>query len=207
MAIKNVVFDLGGVLIKWDPRACYRRVFNNDEQMEYFLNNICTSAWNAQMDKGRTFDECIAELSQLHPEYSDKIALWKTGWIDMLCGTIPEGMALFNAIRASGKYTCYALTNWATETFPIACRKFPFLHDFEGIVVSGEEKMIKPEKGLYLTLLERYHLNPEECLFIDDKAENIVTAKSRGMTTLLFKNPAEDAQKAAKLLKIKLSAA
>ena len=202
MAIKNVVFDFGGVLIDWNPRYAYKQVFHDDEKMEYFLNNICTGEWNSQMDRGRSFDECIAELSTEHPEYKEQIAMWKTKWGDMLGGTIAQGLELLNAVKKSEKYIPYGLTNWSAETFPIAYKRFPFLNDFEGIVVSGEEKMIKPEKGIFLTLFERYHLNPEESLFIDDKEANLATARSRGMHTVLFADPEEGYKKALKLLKL-----
>lgn len=204
MAIKNVVFDFGGVLIDWDPRYAYKDVFNDDEKMEYFLTNVTTGEWNSQMDKGRTFDECIKELSSQYPEYADKIAIWKTGWEKMLGGTVPQGVKLLDLVKKSSKYTIYGLTNWSAETFPIAYKHFPFLNDFEGIVVSGEEKMIKPEKGIFLTLFERYHLNPEECLFLDDNIKNIETAKSRGMHVIHFQDPDEGFEKAVKLLKLKV---
>ncbi|MBO6258575.1 MAG: HAD family phosphatase [Succinivibrio sp.] len=205
MAIKNVVFDFGGVLLDWNPRYLYKDVFNDDEKMEYFLNNVTTSAWNSQMDKGRPFSEAIKELCKQFPEFDDQIKMYKTHWPQMIKGTIPQGVELLNAVKQSGKYLIYGLTNWSAETFPVAYQRFSFLReDFEGIVVSGEEKMIKPEKGLFLTLFERYHLNPEECLFIDDNQRNIDTAKSRGMHTVLFDNPEEAKLKVAKILHLTL---
>ncbi|MCR5536952.1 MAG: HAD family phosphatase [Succinivibrio sp.] len=186
MAIKNVVFDFGGVLIDWNPRHFYKDVFHDDEKMEYFLNNVTTSAWNSQMDKGRSFDDCIRELCKQFPEYSDEIKMYKTGWTKMISGEIPEGVQLLQAVKKSGQYVTYGLTNWSAETFPYAFSHFKFMQEFEGIVVSGEEKMIKPDKGIFLTLFERYHLDPEECLFIDDNTKNIETAKSRGMTCVHF---------------------
>ncbi|MDD6318168.1 MAG: HAD family phosphatase [Succinatimonas hippei] len=200
MAIKNVIFDLGGVLIDWNPVYVYKSVFHDEAKLKYFLENVCTSEWNAQMDRGRSFDECIKELQDKFPDYKNEIAMWKTRWVDMLQGSITQGVELFNAVKKSGKYTCYALTNWSAETFPTAFKLFPFLNDFEGIVVSGEEKMTKPDKGLYLTLFERYHLNPEECLYIDDNDDNIKTGKSRGMVTISFKDPEEGYKKAMKRL-------
>ena len=205
MAIKNVIFDLGGVLIDWNPRYLFRKVFNDDERMEYFLHNVATAAWNSQMDAGRPFEEGISELRSQFPEFSEQIKLYYTGWEQMLGGTIPEGVALLEAIRQSGRYVTYALTNWSAQTFPTAYARFDFLKDFEGIVVSGEEKMIKPAKGLYLTLLERYHLEPTECLFIDDNPANVATAVSRGMTGEVFDNPPVCAARIAKLLGVTLN--
>lgn len=203
VAIRNVIFDLGGVLIDWNPRYVYKSVFNDEEKLDYFLNNVCTGEWNSQMDRGRTFDECIRELQAQHPEFKDEIALWKTRWTEMLAGTITQGIELFNAVKKSGKYTMYALTNWSAETFPYAYKHFPFLNDFEGIVVSGEEKMTKPDKGIFLTLFERYHLTPEECLYIDDNEKNLETGRSRGMVTISFADPEEGYKKALKRLNLK----
>ncbi|MBQ9274387.1 MAG: HAD family phosphatase [Succinivibrio sp.] len=204
MAIRNVIFDFGGVLIDWDPRYVYRSLFKDDGKMEYFLAHICTSEWNAQMDKGLSFDECIAELSAQYPDYAEFIGYWKTKWPQMLGGQIDCGVALLDAVQKSGRYTAYGLTNWSAETFPIAFESFKFLQNLEGIVVSGEEKTIKPEKGIYLTLLERYKLNPEECLFIDDNEANLVTARSRGIQTVLFSPRESAAQEAARLLELSL---
>ncbi|MGN0908554.1 MAG: HAD family hydrolase [Succinivibrio sp.] len=203
MAIKNVVFDLGGVLIDWNPAYVYKSVFHDDAKLKYFLENVCTGEWNSQMDRGRPFDDCIRELQAKFPEYKDEIAMWKTRWPDMLQGSITQGVELLNAVKKSGKYTPYALTNWSAETFPIAFKLFPFLNDFEGIVVSGEEKMTKPDKGLYLTLFERYRLNPEECLYVDDNDANIETGRSRGMVAISFKDPEEGYKKAMKRLNLK----
>ena len=202
MTIKNVVFDLGGVLIDWNPRYLYKSVFNDTERMEYFINNIVTSEWNSQMDKGKPFAEAIRELTAEHPEFSKEIAMYHAGWPQMIKGEIKEGVDLLNEVKNSQKFLIFALTNWSAETFPLAYKKFPFLADFEGIVVSGEEKMIKPDKGIFLTLLERYHLNPEECLFIDDNLNNINTAKSRGMSAVHFKDPKKACAEVKKILKI-----
>ena len=202
MTIKNVVFDFGGVLIDWNPRYFYSSVFNDDEKMEYFIQNIVTSTWNAQMDKGRTFEECINELCGQHPEYKDQISLYRKGWKKMISGEIESGVNLLKKIQATGKFKIYGLTNWSAETFPYAYNTFKFLQSFEGIVVSGEEKMIKPEKGIYLTLLERYNLVPEETFFMDDNVRNVETALSRGIHALQFTGSKENIQQICKTLGI-----
>lgn len=204
MTIKNVVFDFGGVLLDWNPRYLYRDVFKDDEKMEYFIKNIVTSTWNAQMDRGRTFAECMKELSDLNPEFKDEIYLYRSGWEKMLKGEIPEGMKVFNAVLNSGKFKMYGLTNWSAETFPYAYNTYPCLQKLEGIVVSGEEKMIKPEKGIYLTLLERYNLVPEETFFMDDNINNVEVALSRGMHAVQFTGTDENLQQIAKILDIKI---
>lgn len=204
MAIKNVVFDFGGVLLDWNPRYFYRDIFKNDEKMEYFMKNIITSTWNAQMDRGRTFEECMHELAELNQDFAAEINMYRTGWETMLKGEIPEGIKLFNAVENSGKFKMYGLTNWSAETFPYAFNKYKFLQKLEGIVVSGEEKMIKPEKGIYLTLLERYNLKPEETFFVDDNINNVEVALSRGIHSLQFTGTPENMALIAKTLDLKL---
>jgi 2-haloacid dehalogenase len=204
MTIKNVVFDFGGVLLDWNPRHFYRDVFKDDEKMEYFIKNIVTSTWNAQMDRGRTFEECMKELSDLNPEFKNEINMYRSGWEKMLKGEIPEGLKVFNAVLNSGKFKMYGLTNWSSETFPYAYNKYTFLQKLEGIVVSGEEKMIKPEKGIYLTLLERYSLVPEETFFMDDNINNVEVALSRGMHAVQFTGTDENLEQIAKILDIKI---
>lgn len=204
MTIKNVVFDFGGVLLDWNPRYFYSSVFNDDEKMEYFISNIVTSKWNSQMDRGRTFEECMNELSLDHPEFKNEIMLYRKGWETMLKGEISSGIKLLNAVQNSGKFKVYGLTNWSAETFPYAFNTYKFLQTFEGIVVSGEEKMIKPEKGIYLTLLERYNLKPEETFFTDDNPDNIEVAKSRGINAIQFTGTNENLDEISKILGIEI---
>lgn len=182
MTIKNIVFDFGGVLFDWDPRYFYLDVFNGDkEKTEYFIENICTGTWNAQMDRGRSFAECIAELQAQFPQYKYEIGLYRQGWDTMLKGEIAEGVKLFKKIRDSRAFPLYGLTNWSAETIGSAISRFDILSDLKGIVVSGQECRIKPEPEIYQALLKRYDLIPSECLFIDDKLENIEGARLQGM--------------------------
>ena len=202
MTIKNVVFDFGGVLLDWNPRYFYRDIFKNDEKLEYFMKNIITPTWNSQMDRGRTFAECMQELAALNPDFDKEIMLYREGWEKMIKGVIPEGLKVFNAVKNSGKFKMYGLTNWSSETFPWAFNNFKFLQDLEGIVVSGEEKMVKPEKGIYLILLERYNLVPEETFFVDDNINNVEVALSRGIHALQFTGTEENLEQIAKVLEI-----
>ena len=204
MTIKNVVFDFGGVLLDWNPRYFYRDIFKNDEKLEYFMKNIITPTWNSQMDRGRTFAECMQELAALNPDFEKEIMLYREGWEKMIKGVIPEGLKVFNAVKNSGKFKMYGLTNWSSETFPWAFNNFKFLQDLEGIVVSGEEKMVKPEKGIYLILLERYNLVPEETFFVDDNINNVEVALSRGIHALQFTGTEENLEQIAKVLEITL---
>ena len=186
-SIRNIVFDFGGVLIDWNPRYLYRTYFNDDREMEYFLSNVCTGEWNAEHDRGRTFDEGVRLLEERFPQYSEAIRLYRDGWESMLNGEFPGTVALLIKLKKLG-YGIYGLTNWSAETFPIALSKYPVLHRFDGIVVSGQEKLIKPDPKIFGILLERYGLNAGECIFIDDSPANIETAARLGFNTVLFDN-------------------
>ena len=204
MAIKNVVFDFGGVLLDWNPRYVYKDVFKDDAKMEFFLENICTNEWNAQMDKGKPFEEAILERSAIYPQYKDEIALYYTAWEQMLKGEIKEGIDIFNKVLASGRFKVYGLTNWSAQTFPIAYSRYKFLEKFEGIVVSGEEQMIKPQKDIFNVLFKRYNLVPQECVFIDDNKDNINTCIQLGMHGIHLTSYKEAKDKLSKLLDLAL---
>lgn len=180
--LKNIVFDFGGVLIDWDPRYLYRKVFKTQEEMDFFLQNVCTYEWNLLQDAGRSLDEATRVLQKEHPEYKEEIGMYYGRWEEMLGGLFDDNVKLIIPLKA--KYKVYGLTNWSAETLPIAQRKYDFFQLFDGIVVSGEEKRVKPDPQLYRILLDRYHLKAEETLLIDDNAENIETAKELGFKTV-----------------------
>lgn len=183
--IKNIVFDFGGVLLDWNPKYLYRNYFRTEEEMDYFLTNIYSTEWNAQQDKGRPFAEGVAILQAEHPEYSAAIQAFGDRWEETLKGDIEEGVELLRQVKALG-YKIYGLTNWSAETLPIAYGRYDFFKLFDGIVVSGEEKMIKPEICFYEVLLNRYALKAEECVFIDDNPVNIKAAEEVGIHGILF---------------------
>ena len=187
MVVKDVVFDFGGVLMDWDPRYLYRTYFKDEEQMEYFLSHICTDAWNAEQDRGRTFDEGISLLLRQYPQYAEPIRMYKDRWESMLKGEFPRSVELLKRLKEQG-YGIYGLTNWSAETIPIAFAKYDFFKLFDGIVVSGEEKLIKPDLKIYRILLDRYKLTAENTLFIDDSPANIEAARQLGFQTILFDN-------------------
>lgn len=193
MVRSNIIFDFGGVLLDWDPRYLYREHFHDDEKMEFFIKNICTGEWNAQMDAGKPFAEAVAELSSQYPEWKTEIEMYHTGWSKMLKGELPDGVGLFKKLKADPRFTLYGLTNWSAETFPYAYTHYQsILDDFEGIVVSGEEKMIKPDKRIFYTLLERYHLKAQSCIFIDDNPANIEMANKIHIHGILWKHNPEE---------------
>lgn len=201
MARKNIIFDFGGVLLDWDPRYLYRDYFNDDAKMEKFLTEVATLEWNSQMDAGKPFAEGVNELKAQFPEWTKEIEMYHSGWAQMLKGELEDGVGLFKKVKADPRFTVFGLTNWSAETFPIAFKHYRFLDDFEGIVVSGEEKMKKPDKRIYYTLLERYHLDPKTCVFIDDNKDNIAMANKLGIHGILWEhNPDEVFAKLEELL-------
>ena len=185
--IKHVIFDFGGVLMDWNPRYLYRDYFRDDVKMEWFLANVCSPDWNVQMDAGKPFAEAVKELQAQWPEYSEAIAAFDSGWPKMLKGCFPDTVELLKDLKAKG-YGIYGLTNWSAEKFPYAYERYDFFSQFDGIVVSGAEKMVKPFPGLYEVLLDRYRLEPSECLFIDDSQANCDTARSLGIHAVHFEN-------------------
>ncbi|WP_445452794.1 HAD family hydrolase [Flavobacterium sp. 25HG05S-40] len=189
MKIKNIVFDFGGVLVDWNPRHLYKNHFQDTDTMESFLKNICTEAWNIEQDRGRSLSEATTELQQKFPEHSDMIALFYGEWETMLKGEITGTVALL--LQLKQKYTLYGLTNWSAETIDIAYRRFSFFKEFEGIVVSGTEKLIKPDKRIYQLLLNRYLIKAEESIFIDDNIHNVKAAQELGFYAIHFENPAQ----------------
>ena len=187
--IETVIFDLGGVLIDWDPRYLYRKILKDEDQITWFLQNICTSEWNDQQDAGRSFDEAIRELIGKHPEWEDAITAWGSRWQETIKGPIHDTVNILRKIKSDRSKSLYALTNWSAETFPWALENFEFLHWFEGIVVSGIEKTRKPHPEFYKILLDRYQINPTTALFIDDNIKNVKGAQAVGLTAIHFENP------------------
>ena len=187
--IETIVFDLGGVLVDWNPAYVYLEVFDGDRQkVDWFLNNICTHDWNVEQDAGRTLKEATALLVNKYPQYEAWIRIFYDRWEDMLGGPIHETVGLLDQLKNNNKHRLYALTNWSSETFPVALERYAFLKHFEGILVSGEEKTRKPFGKIYDILLDRYQINPVKSVFIDDNYENIVAAEKAHMKGIHYKN-------------------
>ncbi|MFM7196007.1 MAG: HAD family hydrolase [Bacteroidota bacterium] len=189
MNTDTIIFDLGAVLIDWNPRHLYRKIFKEEEKMEWFLANICTGDWNEEQDAGRTFEEATRLLIDRHPEYHDEIMAFWLRWEEMLAGPVSGTVDIFRELKATQSYKILALTNWSAETFPIALRKYDFLGWFDGIVMSGEEKIRKPFPEFYKILLNRYAVQPDRSLFIDDSLRNIEGAKALGIPGIHFTSP------------------
>lgn len=183
------VFDLGGVLIDWNPRYLYRKLFAGDvEGMEKFLREVCTGEWNERQDEGRPWAEAVASLTREHPEMATLIEAYCHRWSEMLNGAIPGAVALLERLRAQG-VPLYSITNWSHETFGVALERFEFLGWFRDIVVSGRERTLKPRREIYEILLRRNTLPASECLFIDDVERNVTGAKAVGMQAVRFVDP------------------
>ena len=188
--IKNIIFDLGGVLIDWSPDYVYSKEFNgNIEKMNWFYDNICTMDWNENQDAGYSMKKATNERIKMFPNYEKLIKMYYGRWDEMLKDSIKGSVDLLQRLVESKKYKIIALTNWSAETFPKALNKFEFLNLFEGIVVSGEEKTRKPFKKIYKIALKRYNLEAEKTLFIDDNLRNIIAANKLSIQTIHFKTP------------------
>ena len=183
--IDTVVFDLGGVLIDWNPRYLYRQLFDDEAAMEHFLAEVCTGAWNEQQDAGRPWAEAVATLSAEFPAHAPLIEAFHTRWEEMLAGPIPGSVDILAELKARGT-RLYALTNWSHETFPVALERYAFLHEFDGIVVSGEERLIKPDPRIYQRLFERFGVDPTRAIYIDDARRNVDAAAALGMHAWWF---------------------
>jgi len=181
----TVVFDLGGVLIDWDPRHLYRQLFNDPAEMESFLAEVTNAEWNAHQDAGRPWAEAIDVLVAEHPERRELIEAFHRRWPEMLAGEIPGTVDVLADLRASGA-RLVALSNWSAETFPLARERFDFLAWFEGIVLSGEVGVNKPDGRIFEHLTERFAIEPKATLFIDDSSANVDAAKSLGFRAIRF---------------------
>lgn len=184
MAIKNIIFDFGGVLMDWNPRYFFKDYFNDDEKMEFFLKNVAVDEWNAEQDRGRTLKEGTEILIEKHPDWEKEVRAYYDNWTTMLHSDIPKNVEILRKL-ADTDYELFGLTNWSHETFPYALSNYDFFELFKGkIVVSGEEKLIKPDPKIWELLLDRYKIKAEESVFIDDNAKNIEAAKTLGFITV-----------------------
>lgn len=189
--IDAIIFDLGGVLIDWNPEYLFNKIFDDEEKKNYFLENICTGGWNEEQDAGRPIKQATENLVAQHPEWKEHIEAYYGRWEEMLAGPIQETVNIFRELKEKDVYKFYALTNWSGELFPIALQKYDFLHWFDGRVVSGDEKMRKPFPEFYQLIIDRYSLQPAHTLFIDDNLRNIKAAEKAGLVTIHFQSPVQ----------------
>ena len=186
--IKNIIFDLGGVLIDWNPEYVYLDVFNGDKKkMNWFFKTICTEKWNLNQDAGYPLEKATNDLIKLYPRHKSHIEMYYGRWEEMLGGEIKKSVWILKKLIS--QFEVYALTNWSNETFPVALKRFKFLYLFKDIIVSGKEKLIKPDPKIFELATIRFKTKPSETIFIDDNLNNIITAKKMNFITHHFKNP------------------
>lgn len=188
-SVRAFVFDLGGVLIDWDPRYLYRKLFADEEEMDAFLSTVATPEWHAEQDRGRTTEEATALLLERHPHYRAEIEAFYGRWDEMFGEPMEESVRVLRDLRDGGS-PLYALTNWPAETFPRAHERWDFLAWFDDIVVSGVEKLAKPDREIYDVLVGRTGLDPETTVFVDDRAANVRAAENLGFVALEFRDAA-----------------
>lgn len=187
-----VVFDLGGVLIDWNPRHLFRSVFRGDEAaMERFLGEVATPEWNAEQDRGRSWADGLALLIDRHPEHRAAIEAYGMRWLETIGGPISDTVGILADLRRSEGLRLLALTNWSAETFALARPRFAFLDWFEAIVVSGAERLIKPDPAIFRLLVERHRLDPARTVYVDDTAINVRAAADLGFDAIAFMTAAE----------------
>ena len=190
MTIKTIIFDLGGVLIDWNPEYLYLDVFEGDRvKMNAFFEQVCTMDWNENQDAGYPLSQATEDRIALFPEYETLIKIYYGRWEEMLGKAITGSVQILKKLIDEPRFRLVALTNWSAETFPVALKHFDFLHWFEGIVVSGTEKTRKPFPEIYQITLDRFNIAPSEALFIDDNLRNIRGAEALGINGIHFLTP------------------
>ena len=187
--IDTIIFDLGGVLVDWNPKYLYEKIFDSQEEVEWFLNNVCTSDWNIEQDAGRTIEEANALKIAEFPDYEKFINMFYERWDEMFSGLIQESVKIQQKLIADKNYKVYALTNWSAEKWELGKQLFSFFNDFEGVVVSGQENTRKPFDDIYQLILKRYSIIPENSVFIDDNFENTLGFSRNGIHSIHFKSP------------------
>lgn len=189
MADQCVVFDIGNVLVDWDPRHLYRAFFpGRPEAMEWFLENVCSQAWNLEQDGGRSWEEAFRILIARYPEWRAEINAFDRRWHEMIPSVIEGTVAVLDDLHRSG-VPLYAITNFSSEKFRECRDRFPFFGQFRGIVVSGDERVLKPHGPIFALLLQRYGLVASNCVFIDDNSANVAGAEAAGMRAIQFTTP------------------
>jgi 2-haloacid dehalogenase len=184
----TIIFDFGNVLVPWDLFAIYDRFFPDRAAMDAFLAEVSFLQWNSRMDSGEPFAECVADISAQYPQYAQLFRLYDERWVDTLRGSIPENILLVDRLKRAGYELCL-LSNISAEKFPLALDIHPFLDHFDTRVLSGEVKMIKPERGIFVHTLKQLGRSPDACIFIDDNLANIETARSLGIPSIHFQSP------------------
>jgi len=187
--IKTIIFDLGGVLADWSPSYLYESIIPDEKERQFFFDHVCTKAWNEEQDAGRPIAEGNEILIKEYPKYKDQILAFYGRWEEMLIGSIDGTVQILEELKTNNKHRILALTNWSSETFPIARKRFEWLNLFEGILISGVEKLKKPDHQFYQLMLDKYQIDPETALFIDDSQRNVDASNDFGLPAIHFESP------------------
>ena len=182
------LFDLGGIFFDWDPNYFFKDIFDTEQERKYFLTNVCSDEWNIKQDAGRTIREAEHELIPRFPHYEKEIKMYYSNHRRMIRGTFNLSIKVLEILKKLN-YECYVLSNWSAETFVGMTNDYPFLKLFNGLLISGEDKLIKPDSAIYELAINRFNLNPRETIFIDDKLENIQAAKNLKILTIHLTDP------------------
>lgn len=189
--IKNIIFDFGNVLIDWNPAYLFLPYFNGDEdKCQYFTDNICNREWFTRMDRGETMDKCVADLQAQYPQYAKAVAMFRDRWFEMCHGELPGMLEIIQDLKSKG-VGVYGLTNWPAETFEEARRRFKTIASIDNYIVSSYVKLAKPEPAIFKLLLSKFNLKPQECVFIDDRKDNVDAAIVQGMSGIVYPGTAE----------------
>src|SRR6201995_2528292 len=187
--IRAVIWDFGNVIVRWDPRTLYSKIFPDPVERDRFLNDVCTMAWHGPTDCGVSFTDNCAALAAKHPEHEAAIWAWRDRWGEMFSGAIPETEAAIEALQAKG-VAQYGLSNISHETLEMTLAMSPAFGRLDGVIASGVEGVMKPDAAIFRLACDRYGLTPAETLFVDDSARNIEAARALGFDTLHFTDPA-----------------
>ena len=182
------LFDLGGVFFDWNPEYFYKDIFKSKNELNFFLSNICNNEWNIKQDAGRPITYAVKELVSKFPKYQNEIELYYSNHRNMIGGLFEDSKEVLDSLKQKN-IKCYALSNWSAETFVGMPDDFPFLKKFDGIVLSGEEKVTKPDERIYQIAIDRYDLTPSDTVFIDDNLDNINAAVKLGFNTIHLIDP------------------
>ena len=184
-----VVFDLGGVLIDWNPNYVFEPMFGSKEELDHFFGEVCTPDWNELQDAGRSLQEATEEKVREFPAFETAIRAYYGRWTEMIGGAFIGTVEILETLIGMDDYELLALTNWSYETWPYALDNFEFLSWFDGIMVSSQERMKKPDPAFYQLLTDRYGLTIEKTIFIDDNKRNIESAREFGFHSIHFTSP------------------
>ncbi len=188
--VSTIIFDIGNVLLDWNPRYLYSKIFAREEEMEWFLDHVCTQDWVRELDRGKPIAEAVAEQTRRFPDYAPQIRAFDARWQETLNGAIEGSVRLLEILHEQGA-PLYALTNFSAEKFHDTRPRYDFFERFRGVLVSGEERLIKPDPAIFRLMLERFDLKAADCLFIDDNPDNVLAAQRLGITAVRFENPSQ----------------